>query len=329
VDDIPVKVRVSIGTTALLGLRSLRLDAVPTTAYLMTYTEGGCVANCAFCSQARGSRSSRSQLSRVMWPEFPTDEVLEGLRREGGEVIERICIQVINYPGFLDDVISLIEGIRVVTSLPISVDTCPVPLEGFRRLREAGVERVSIPLDAATQELFDEVKGVGAEGPYRWGAHLEAIDAALYVFGEGNVMSNLIIGLGETEREAVELIQAMKDRGIAMVLYAFTPLPGTRFADRPQPPLESYRRSQLARYIITGGDACIGDLEFDGEGRIVGFGRGVDASLLIGEGLPLRTTGCPGCNRPYYNERPSGPFYNYPSELTADELKMEKERKLI
>jgi len=31
-------------------------------------------------------------------------------------------------------------------------------------------------------------------------------------------------------------------------------------------------------------------------------------------------TGCDGCNRPYYNERPRGPMYNYPRPLNKKEV---------
>jgi len=43
----------------------------------------------------------------------------------------------------------------------------------------------------------------------------------------------------------------------------------------------------------------------------------------LGTGEAFRTSGCPGCNRPYYNERPSGPFYNYPRGLTEEEARRE------
>jgi biotin synthase-related radical SAM superfamily protein len=321
---IPDKVRVSVGTAAVLGLMRVRLDAPPTTAYLMTYTEDGCIANCAFCSQARESHSKRSMLSRVIWPEFSTELVLKGLEAPEMEVIERVCVQVINYPGFIDDVVSLLKAIREATDLPVSIDTCPVGMEELKRLREAGAERISIPLDAATQEIFDKVKGRSAGGPYRWEAHMEALRAAKEIFGKGNVMSNLIIGLGETEREALSLIQTLRDLGIQMVLYAFTPLPETKLAGRPQPVIESYRRIQVARHLITEGSARLEDMKFDESGRLVSFGTEVDIDAILGEAL--RTTGCPGCNRPYYNERPSGPFYNYPRGLNEEELIMERRR---
>ena len=34
----------------------------------------------------------------------------------------------------------------------------------------------------------------------------------------------------------------------------------------------------------------------------------------------FQTPGCDGCNRPYYNESPNGPIYNYPRKLTDEEF---------
>ena len=321
---IPSKVRVSIGTAAVLGLRELRLDAPPTTAYLMLYSETSCIANCLFCTQARESRSERSHLSRVIWPDFPTETVLTGFRAPKLEVLERICIQIINYPGFVGDALALLKALKEATELPISLDTCPISRGDMEALREAGIEKVSIPLDAATPKLFDRIKGAAAGGPYRWEGHMEALRMAVEVFGAGNVMSNIIIGLGETEEEAVEVIQRLMDMEIKAVLFAFTPITDTPLSDRPQPPLESYRRMQLARHLITEGKGRFEEMLFI-DGRLVSLGEDVDLDGLVADGTPLKTTGCPGCNRPYYNERPSGPLYNYPRDLTMEELNNEKE----
>ena len=320
----PSKVRISIGTAAVLGLRELRLDASPTTAYMMLYTETGCVANCLFCTQARESSSERSHLSRVMWPDFPTETVLRGFREPKSDVLGRICIQIINYPGFVDDTLALLKALKEATGLPVSLDTCPINREEMEILKGAGIERVSIPLDAATPKLFDEIKGMTSGSPYRWETHMDALSEAVEVFGVGNVMSNLIIGLGETEEEAVAVIQRLMDMEIKAVLFAFTPIPHTPLADRPQPPLESYRRIQLARHLITEGKGRFEEMKFQ-DGRLVSLGGGVDLDELVADGTPMKTTGCPGCNRPYYNERPSGPLYNYPRDLTEEELRREKE----
>jgi biotin synthase-related radical SAM superfamily protein len=55
-------------------------------------------------------------------------------------------------------------------------------------------------------------------------------------------------------------------------------------------------------------------MDFDAEGRLIGLG-----ALLPASGEPFQTSGCPDCNRPFYNEQPSGPLYNYPRPLTASE----------
>jgi biotin synthase-related radical SAM superfamily protein len=317
----PERVRVSVGTASVLGLLKYRLSVPPTTAYLMTYTEGSCLANCGFCAQARDHHADRDRLSRVGWPDYPLDRVMHGFREPALDVLERVCVQVINYPGFLEDTVSLVRLLKDETGLPVSVDTCPVDKDSLIRLREAGAEMVSIPLDGATPRIFDEVKGVGVKGPYRWERHMDALWAAVEVFGEGNVGSNLIVGLGETEREAAELIQRLHDMKVKTVLFAFTPLPGTRLEGLPSPQLDKYRRLQAARHLIVNGYASLEDLSFDEDGRITGYG--VDVEPLLGDGVAFMTTGCPGCNRPFYNERPSGPFYNYPRPLTMGEIREE------
>lgn len=321
---IPEKLRVSIGTASVLGLTECWLDIKPTTAYLMTYTEGSCIANCAFCPQARESPSRKSLLSRVLWPAFPTEKVLNGLRRPIEDVLTRICIQAINYPGFLSDVLALLNAVGGVTDLPVSLDSPPLDRGEMEGLRSAGLDRISIPLDAATPELFDRVKGKLVKGPYRWERHLEALSTAVELLGAGRVMSNLIVGLGETEEETVSLIQRLMDMGIQTVLFAFTPIPGTMLAGRPQPPLDVYRRVQLARRLITRGLTRFEEMEFDETGRLTGLGADPGAiRKVLRSGEAFRTSGCPGCNRPYYNERPSGPLYNYPRRLTCEEARRE------
>ncbi len=320
---VPERLRVSIGTASVLGLTECWLDEKPTTAYLMTYTEDGCIANCAFCPQARGSLSSRSLLSRVLWPDYATEEVVEGLKQQDG-IISRVCIQAVNYPGFFDDVLALLRKVVEAADLPVSLDTIPLNRDQMETLRDAGLDRISTPLDAATPELFDEVKGRSAGGPYTWEGHLEALGAAVEVFGEGRIFTNLIVGLGETEEEAMGLVQRLVEAGVITALYAFTPVEGTKLADRPQPNLNAYRRIQLARHLITKGLAQFETMEFREGGRVEDFGVDVDTlKLALADGEAFQTSGCPGCNRPYYNERPSGPFYNYPRRLTAAEAKRE------
>ena len=63
-----------------------------------------------------------------------------------------------------------------------------------------------------------------------------------------------------------------------------------------------------------------GLMSFDSEGKITEFGVEKEKiEQLVRTGAPFVTCGCPDCNRPFYNEKPSGPIYNYPEGLTKEE----------
>ncbi|MGB9684535.1 MAG: radical SAM protein [Candidatus Bathyarchaeales archaeon] len=318
---IPEKVRVSLGSAIVLGLLNGKLDAAPTTAYLMTYRSGKCLANCGFCPQARKSQGRADMLSRVSWPAFATTRVLNGLEEtvKKGE-IRRVCIQALNYPEVFIHLQSLIQMVSQHVKVPVSVSCQPLNPENIPRLAEAGAERVGIPLDAATEEIFDKVKGKLAGGPYDMKRQMALLQEAVKVFGKGKVSTHLIVGLGETEREMVVMIQKCVDMGVLPALFAFTPVAGTTLGNHKQPPIQQYRRIQLARHLIFNKAVRVEAMSFDGEGHITSFG--VDKQTLKGiirSGEPFLTSGCPNCNRPYYNEKPSGPIYNYPKPMSREE----------
>jgi biotin synthase len=317
---IPKKIRASIGTAAALGLTKQRMDVLPTTAYLMLYTEDRCIGNCAFCPQARESTADKNLLSRILWPVYPLEKIFEALEGDENNKIERICLQVINYPGFFEDVKAIINEINTRVEIPISLDTSPLNENELRELHELGLERIGIPIDAATEELFNKIKGREALGPYTWQKHLESLKNAVKIFGQGNVMSNIILGLGETEEEAITTVQELADMNVPAVLFAFTPIAGTKLREKKQPDLSYYRRAQVARALILDKKARIENMRFT-NGKLTDFGLNkIHLMEFLKDGVVFQTTGCPGCNRPYYNERPSGPLYNYPRPLTPDEV---------
>ena len=323
------KIRVSIGSAIVLGLLTGKLDAEPTTAYLMTYRKGKCFANCGFCPQAKEGRSRADMLSRISWPVFPTENALNRLDKAVMDnEIKRVCVQALNYREVFTDLIALTRAIRQKTNVPISISCQPLNSENIEQLAEAGAERVGIPLDAATEKLFDKVKGLSAGGPYDWEKQFKLLGEAVDIFGRGRVSTHLIVGLGETEREMVEIIQRCVDMGVLPALFAFTPIAGTALEHMPQPLIQSYRRIQIARHLIVHETARCEDMCFDEEDRINDFSVNEQTLLQnIQKGEPFLTSGCPNCNRPYYNEKPSGPIYNYPKEISQKEL-FEIERQL-
>ena len=73
---------------------------------------------------------------------------------------------------------------------------------------------------------------------YTWENQFRQLNEALAVFGKGNVSTHVIVGLGETEKEAVEVIQRCVDMGVLPALFAFTPVRGTALEAKLPPKLE-------------------------------------------------------------------------------------------
>jgi biotin synthase len=294
-----LKVRVSIGTLAALGLEAIRVDVRPGVAYLLQYSEGGCLARCAFCTQSSVSRASRDLLSRVVWPVVELEELLPRLPR----VFRRVCIQTVIKEGFLEEVYAAARSLASY-GLGVSVSTTPIPRRDLEHLREVGVDYIGVGLDAASPEL---ASAVGK--PYSYWEYLRFTKEAVEVFGTGRVVVHVIVGLGEDLRDLVSTLKRVYSLGARASLFAFTPIRGTPMEGRPRPSVRYYRLAQLVNYALSRG------LDVD---EFLDTERGCLRSVPAAEpgelARALLTAGCPGCNRPYYTESPGGELYNVPSE---------------
>jgi biotin synthase len=214
--------------------------------------------------------------------------------------------------------------------IPISALVTPTLVDagGLERLRGAGVDKIGIAMDAATPRLFDQLRGASAGGPHRWETYWERFAEAVEIFGGGNVGSHFIVGLGETERDLAGAFQTVHDLGGLNQLFSFFPEPGSKMERVEPPPMDSYRRVQLAAHLIDSGIASASDFTFDSEtGRILSFGiPEPELQRLIATGEPFMTRGCSGpdgrvaCNRPFANSLPGPGLRNYPFPPDAEDL---------
>lgn len=302
------RLRVSYGTAVQLGLMRGVLRDPPTTAYIFAVSEK-CRGRCNFCPQSVGRAE---KISRVDWPEFPIELVIDGLK---SKEMKRVCIQCADEERSMKALPTLVGVIRREVGVPVSVSTPPLTAEELESLKRAGADIVTIPIDCANREIFNLVKGRD------WKDCWESLKEGLEIFGFGKVGTHIIVGLGESEKDIVSLISECHKMGIMPSLFAFTPVPGTLLSDRPQPTISSYRRLQLAMELIMRGKADVEDFVYDSKGRIMEVG--VDREIVDGiveNGEAFMTRGCPGCNRPYFNERVSGPLYNYPRRPRTKEI---------
>ena len=296
-------VRVSIGSQAVLGITRIKMLAVPKTIYLLQYSREGCMGGCIFCPQSRRYSGGSDYVSRINWP--PVDlETIKSALRDKQERYLRVCVQSVIKPYWLDEYMELIEAVRSSTEKPISAATNIIGYRGLVMLKRKGVERIGVGLDAVSEKIFRQIGKPGS-----WNTYWRFIEAAVKIFGRDHVTVHIILGLGEKEEETIKTLIRIYGIGARIALFAYTPAPGTaRIGMRPR--IEYYRRIQVLNHLLMKGWS---PSELFVENRIK---PGI-ARMIRGD--PYRfleavlTSGCPGCNRPFYNETPSGPIYNYPS----------------
>lgn len=126
------------------------------------------------------------------------------------------------------------RAIKDATGLPIQAQ-CEPPgdFSWFRILRDAGVDSLGMHLEAWNEDVRRRIMPGKAEVPVK--EYLRAFDAAVGIFGRGQVSTYLLAGLGDTAAELVEASRILIDRGVYPFVVPFVPATGTPLADHKPP----------------------------------------------------------------------------------------------
>ena len=322
--ESPGYLRMSLAAAMTLGFkpglfyRNAKLYCIN---LLLTY-EDGCIARCAYCglSDKRSGEYRKKSFIRVTWPTYPLDDIIERIA-ERRDRVKRICISMVTRKRAIAHTRDICARLRSSFDIPVSLLIAPTILDhdDLVDFKAAGADRIGVAVDLATAELFDKYRGAGVGGPHSWRTYWECLEDALRVFGKGNAGPHFMVGMGETERDMCLAIQRAKDLGGTTHLFSFYPEAESAMADHPQPPMDQYRRVQLARHLMDGGIRRADDFTYGSDGRITGFGMSEEErDTVIATGEPFRTSGCTGydgqvaCNRPFANSRPGPDMRNYP-----------------
>jgi len=304
-------IRMSAGTAACLGLKTIKMDVHPTTAYLLL--GDSCTMKCSFCPQGKESSGAAGRLGRVTWPSFSLPELEQGLEKAEESGIKRICLQGVRNELSTAAFPALVKKLKEISSLPVCTSAWIKDENEAAHLFESGADRVSIALDAASEEAYKQFKGGSL-------AQRKELLISCARRWPGRISTHLICGLGETEQELLALTAELLMEQVAVALFAFTPLKGTALAGQPPPEAGKYRRIQAASYLLRKKHLSFSQLVFGENGSLESLGVTPEMLLNLLKGKEaFCTSGCPDCNRPYYNERPGGFIYNFPRLLTEPE----------
>ncbi len=328
----PEYVQMSTAAAITLGIMNGRMYRCACTRclnLLLTYPEG-CRANCAYCGLARHREADRDfadrNFIRVNWPAVPLDRVIDIVAADGANTpFHRMCISMITHPNSDVDTVTVLKRWtdRVAPeAVAVSILSNPTTMtrQDVETLHGLGADIFTVALDAATPELFDRTRGRGVQSPHTWRKYWEILHDARDIFGPKKFGAHIIVGMGETEHDALSLAQRLVDLGGHNHMFCFFPEKGSLMDHLPATPRDQWRRVQLGRYLIDYCGARVEHMTFDDRGRVSAFGLpGPELDAIIDSGLPFRTSGCPGkfrddvsaCDRPYGDSPPSN-IASYP-----------------
>jgi biotin synthase len=337
--ESPQYVRTSLAAAMTMGLipgkffHNTKLYCIN---LLLTYNEG-CFGRCAYCGLSRARLTDNpwrdNSFIRVDWPTVALDEIIS--RINGGHCphVERVCISMITNSKTRRDLITVVKRLsETVDRISALITPTIVDKKWLHELKMAGADMVGIAIDAATPELFEKLRGQSVMGNHKWRKYWKTLEEAVEIFGDDNVGIHLIVGLGESEADMVNIIQQAQKMGAKTHLFSFYPEEESSMQNHPQPPIGQYRRIQLARYLINHNLTSLARMEFNDTGQISDYGLNKKSLFnIINSGLPFLTSGCRGktmenaCNRPFGNCTPYqayiGELRNYPFQPEKKDIK--------
>ena len=288
---------------------------------LLNY-EQGCFSDCAYCGLARTRPGNYEEKSfiRVDWPLVETDLVVERMAKYQDK-LTRLCISMVTHGSAYKDTVDITERIRAKVKTPLSLLVAPPTLnyDRLKTFKEAGVDMIGVGLDAVTKEVFYKSRTNVPQGGLKWTNYWDVIHWSREIFGPWKVNCHTLVGLGETDKDLIDMFYYLKQQQIFAYLFCFNPEPDSRMGEQPKPHITRWRRIQLAKTLLEDYDLEPQRLVFDETGKLIRLKLSHRQVMnVIKTGVPFMTNGCPGengepgCTRPYGSYRPSESFRDYP-----------------
>lgn len=109
----------------------------------------------------------------------------------------------------------------------------------FHRMKAAGIDTLGMHLEVVTPEVRERIMPGKASVPVS--RYMSAFEAAVGVFGRGQVSTYILAGLGDTREAILAMCEQVLARGVYPFVVPFVPIAGTPLEDHPSPPPEFMR----------------------------------------------------------------------------------------
>jgi radical SAM protein (TIGR04043 family) len=127
-----------------------------------------------------------------------------------------------------------VRGVKAAVDLPIEVQfEPPDDLEVLAEVKAAGADSIGIHLEAFDQAVRERILPGKARTSVDY--YFAAFRRAVELFGEGQVSSYIIVGLGESVESIIAGSQRLVDIGVFPFIVPLRPILGTEMQDVPAP----------------------------------------------------------------------------------------------
>ncbi|CAM3050118.1 MSMEG_0568 family radical SAM protein [Paracoccus nototheniae] len=126
------------------------------------------------------------------------------------------------------------RAIKAAVDLPIQAQ-CEPPEDDIwhQRMKDAGVDALGMHLEAVTPAVRARIMPGKASVPLE--KYFSSFEAAVQVFGRGQVSTYILAGLGDTADAILQMSQRLVDLGVYPFVVPFVPISGTPLESHPAP----------------------------------------------------------------------------------------------
>ena len=125
-------------------------------------------------------------------------------------------------------------AVKAAVALPIQAQCEPPDDDGwFQKLRDSGVDALGMHLEAVTERTRHIIMPGKAQVSVE--RYFQAFEAAVPVFGRGQVSTYILAGLGDTREEILDISRRLVAIGVYPFVVPFVPISGTPLESHPTP----------------------------------------------------------------------------------------------
>jgi MoaA/NifB/PqqE/SkfB family radical SAM enzyme len=169
-----------------------------------------CIYRCKFCT----SPYLDERTTKGLDPDKVVSLIARAAERQDLKAVAITSAVVSDPQATIDKMTGVVAKVKKrLPGMPIGVEPYVSDLRQIDQLKEAGADEIKLNIETFDRGIFEKVCG---EQDFDW--ILQAISYAGKVFGRGKVTSNIIVGMGETDENVLQGVEALAEQGCVATL---------------------------------------------------------------------------------------------------------------